>query len=86
MFRSSTDEVTTGCDTSECGQTSGFSPNDTSGIKDSTSYDIISSSSHQSVEEGSSSSSHGTSPQHNSGYCYMLARAVYANTSVFAFP
>lgn len=64
MFRSSTDEVTTGGDTSECGQTSGLSPVDRSGLNETTSYDLVSvssSSSHQSVEEGSTSSSHGPS-------------------------
>ncbi len=62
MFRSSTEEVTTGGDTSECGQTWRESPVDRSGINETTSYgpsSASSGSSHQSLDEGSTSSSHG---------------------------
>lgn len=61
MFRSSTEEVG---DTSECGQSWGVSPMDRSGLIETTSYgpaSASSGSSHQSLDEGSTSSSHGPS-------------------------
>lgn len=61
MFRSSTEEVTSDS-TSQCGQTWPVSPADRNGLNDSTSYgpaSASSSSSRQSLDEGSTSSSHG---------------------------
>lgn len=64
MFRSSTGKITGGADTSESGHTSGPSPpgGNRVALNESTSFNVMSvssSSSHQSVEEGSTSSSHG---------------------------
>lgn len=63
MFRSSTDDITGGADSSESGHASG--PSTLGGNKvdlnQSTSFNVMSvssSSSHQSVEEGSTSSRH----------------------------
>ncbi|XP_036980935.1 mutS protein homolog 4 isoform X3 [Acanthopagrus latus] len=61
MFGSSTEEVNSSGDTPECGQTWGVSSMDRSGPNETTSYgptSASSGSSHQTVDEGSTSSSH----------------------------
>lgn len=62
MFHSGTEGVTTGGETSECGQTWEVSPVDRSGQNETTSYgpaSASSQSSHLSLDEGSTSSSRG---------------------------
>uniref|UniRef100_A0A8C4GJ29 DNA mismatch repair protein n=2 Tax=Dicentrarchus labrax TaxID=13489 RepID=A0A8C4GJ29_DICLA len=95
MFRSSTEEVTTGGDTPEGGQLGGVSPMDRSGPNETTSYgpaSASSNSSYQSLDEGSTSSSHGpshppmrySSPNCSSVYQHGLSCVSHSDFSVFA--
>ncbi|XP_044079862.1 mutS protein homolog 4 isoform X2 [Siniperca chuatsi] len=84
MFRSSTEEVTTGSDTSECGQTWGVSPMDRSGLNETTSYgpaSASSGSSHQSLDKGSTSSSHSPGTTGQFHHSFRLGRT---NSSLLA--
>lgn len=85
MFRSSTDEIAGGADTSESGHTSGPSPpgRNRVDLNESTSFNVTSvscSSSHRGVVEGSTSSSHGPLlPRISSGDFYFLFFASWSN-------
>ncbi|XP_074517293.1 mutS protein homolog 4 isoform X2 [Sebastes fasciatus] len=85
MFRSSTEEVG---DTPDCGQTWGVSPTDRSGLNETTSYgpaSASSGSSHQSLDEGSMSSSRGPSlPRVASGQLHHSFRLGRINSSLLA--
>lgn len=87
MFRSSTDEVSTsGAEASESGQTSetGRRSGNALSLKESTNFSeesVPSSSSHQRVEDETTSASHG--PLLSSGDVVLVA--IYANTSVYYF-
>ncbi|XP_042244845.1 mutS protein homolog 4 isoform X2 [Thunnus maccoyii] len=87
MFRSSTEEVTSDS-TSQYGQTWPVSPADRNGLNDSTSYgpaSASSSSSRQSLDEGSTSSSHGpTLPPAASGQFHHSFRSGKTNASLLA--
>ncbi|XP_023272955.1 mutS protein homolog 4 [Seriola lalandi dorsalis] len=86
MFRSSAEEVTTGGDTSECGPT--WSPTDRSGLNETTSYappSASSDSSHQSLDEGSTSSSRGpTLPRVTAGQFHHSFTLGKTNASLLA--
>ncbi|XP_039992286.1 mutS protein homolog 4 isoform X3 [Xiphias gladius] len=88
MFRCSTEEVTTGGDTSECGPTWAASPMGRSGLNETTSYgppSASSGSSHQSLDEGSTSSSRGpTLPRMASGQPHHSSTLGRTNTSLLA--
>ncbi|KAM6969250.1 mutS protein homolog 4 [Tautogolabrus adspersus] len=88
MFHSSTEEVTPGGVTPDSGQVCGVSSMDRSRLNETTSYgpaSASSASSHQSLYEGSTSSSHGPSlPRIPSGQFTHSSRLGWTNSSILA--